>query len=159
MPKSFPFPYVGEGIAAARKTMSVFVGFTKTAKKKSALAKLPSILTHVTWHTPTLLEVAHVGELQWAVARTYPRRGPRAEEGEATIAQWTAFNRAMDRWLVDVHAKQPVAFAIKPADDEYGTSFGVWHRYENLGQLNRDPDLGELRTWPKLKALFASRRS
>jgi len=151
VPTGFPFAYFGEGLAAARKSMGLIVAFARPPARRRALAKLPSVFTHVTWLSAAVVEVVHVGALEGAVARTYPKRGPRAEDGEATVEQWKRFNRAIDRWLIDAHGTDPVRFVIKPADEEYGTAFGRWHRWSSL-------EVGPSGGWQVIAAALPRRR-
>lgn len=148
-PPSFPFPFFGEGVAAARKARSVFVVFHKAPKKverASLTQAAPRVFNVVVWHESRVLEVGHVGELQWAVARSYRARGPRFEEGDATVEQWSALSRELERWLRRVHRGHPLHVVVAPSDDEYGTSFGEWHRWSSLerGPLGLWRELAEL---------------
>jgi hypothetical protein len=63
------------------------------------------------------------------VAATYPGGGPRADQGEATDAQWKAFNDEIDAYLAHVHAASPIAVVIRPIDDEYSTELSPWHAW------------------------------
>jgi hypothetical protein len=127
----YPFPFVGEGIATARKALSVFVVFARPRVRQPS-GVLPKVFTFRKQHSPVVLEAGHVGELAWAVARSYGRPGPRAEHGDASVAQWTTFGKDISRWLRALHEVAPIAFVVLPADDEYGTSFGRWHTWSSL---------------------------
>jgi hypothetical protein len=144
---SRPFPYFGEGVAMARKFMSVFVAFREAvpAKVRKELRKgAPRVFNEFDWMSPRLLQAGHGGILQWEVAAKYPKPGPRAGEGEATDAQWSAFNREIDRWLLALHRKRPLAFVVKPVDEEYSTVLGKWHLESSL---DAGPAL-----WPGLRS-------
>ena len=135
MTQARPFPYFGEGIAMARKFMSVHVAFRKgvpAADRKGVRKGAPEVFNDFDWASPRLLQAGHSGGLQWAVASKYPRPGPRAGEGEATDGQWKAFNRRIDAWLLALHRRHPLAFVVKPVDEEYSTVLGAWHRWSSL---------------------------
>jgi hypothetical protein len=67
--------------------------------------------------------------LQWVVSAAYPEPGPRADKGEATEAQWVAFNADIDATLDRIHARWPIAAVIRPVDDEYGCETSDWHEH------------------------------
>lgn len=126
-----PYLHVGHGVSAARKTWGLLVVLRDP---------LPAPLTKLA--VPPALDTieAKVGErtvvlmhdsdsLQWVVAATYGKPGPRANKGEATGDQWQAFNDDVDATLARLHARHPIAAVIRPIDDEYGTGVSAWHAW------------------------------
>jgi hypothetical protein len=70
-----------------------------------------------------------VTSLQWVVAAAYEGGGTRADKGEATGAQWEAFNQEIDAFLAALHATHPIAVVIRTIDEEYSTAVSPWHAW------------------------------
>ncbi|HUS29757.1 MAG TPA: hypothetical protein VMZ53_14735 [Kofleriaceae bacterium] len=131
-----PFPYVGSGIAAARKAMSCMVCFANPVPKaaRAAIEKgAPSPLAgFFDWNDKLLVFGNDDDSLQWVVRATYDHIRDEDDEFEPdpelpSEAMWKEFNAELDRWLLRVHAKHPIALVIKPIDEEYSTATDAWH--------------------------------
>ncbi|MFN0251945.1 MAG: TPR end-of-group domain-containing protein [Kofleriaceae bacterium] len=136
MDGNHPFPYVGSGIAAARKHMELWVCFrddVPKAARKAIEAKVPEVVGgYFNWFDRVFVFGHDDDSLQWVVRAAYADAHDEADEHEAddempSDAMWKAFNADIDKWLLDVHAKHPVAVFVKPIDEEYSTSTDAWH--------------------------------
>jgi hypothetical protein len=133
-----PFPYVGSGIAAARKAMECFVCF-RAPVPKAARAELergvPAPLAGFFHWSPRALVFGHADDsLQWVVRAHYEHVVDEDDEHEPdpelpSEAQWKALNAELDAWLLGVHARHPVAAFVKPIDEEYSTATDAWHEW------------------------------
>lgn len=126
-----PYLHVGHGISAARKSWGLLVVLRDPLPAPLtdlvAAPPLDTVESKVGAHAVVLLHDSD--SLQWAVAATYPEPGPRADKGEATGAQWQAFNEDVDATLARLHARHAIAAVIRPIDDEYGTGVSAWHAW------------------------------
>jgi len=131
-----PFPYVGSGIAAARKTMSCFVAFKaavpKTVRKQLEQGVPQPLAGWFTWHDKTLTFGNDDDSLQWTVRAAYDHVEDDEHEPDPEMpsaAMWRAFNTELDQWLLALHAKHPIALVVKPIDEEYSTETDAWHEW------------------------------
>ena len=131
-----PFPYVGSGIAAARKHMELWVCFrddVPKAARKEIEARIPEVVGgYFNWMDRVLVFGHDDDSLQWVVRAAYANAHDESDEHEAddempSRSMWKAFNADIDKWLLDVHAKHPVALFVKPIDEEYSTDTDEWH--------------------------------
>ncbi len=131
-----PFPYVGSGTAAARKHMELWVCFRDDVPKKARAeiqANVPAVVgEYFNWFDRVLVFGHDSDSLQWVVRAAYDGVVDETDDHEAddelpSAAMWKAFNTDIDKWLLDVHARFPVALFVKPIDEEYSTDTDAWH--------------------------------
>jgi hypothetical protein len=84
------------------------------------------------WNGKTLVFGNDDDSLQWVVRAAYDhvRDEDAAYEPDPELpseAMWEELNTELDRWLLGVHAKHPIALVIKPIDEEYSTATNAWH--------------------------------
>lgn len=133
-----PFPYVGSGIAAARKTMSCWACFeaaVPVAARGHVVLGIPAPLAeHIGWDG-RVLQFGHDSDsLQWVVRAHYadvvdPDDDHEADPELPSDAMWKAFNAELDAWLLGVQVQHPLALFVKPIDDEYQTAVDDWHAW------------------------------
>jgi hypothetical protein len=130
----FPFPYVGHGVAAARKTMTCFVCFAgevPKGKRAAIQSGIPSPLAgFFKWTKDTVLFGNDDDSLSWVVRATYGSEDGRG--GEARDAEWEAFNAELHAWAKRVHCEHPILFVFQPIDEEYSTVTDAWHEWSLL---------------------------
>ena len=133
-----PFPYVGSGIAAARKTMSCWACFdppVPVSVRAQLVAGIPAPLAESIAWDGRVLQFGHDSDsLQWVVRAHYAHVVDPDDDHEAdpelpSDAMWKAFNAELDAWLLRVHAQHPVALFVKPIDEEYQTEVDDWHAW------------------------------
>jgi hypothetical protein len=133
-----PFPYVGSGIAAARKTMECFVCFRAPVPKAERAALetgVPGPLAGFFHWSERALAFGHADDsLQWVVRAHYDHVADEDDEHEPdpelpSDAQWRALSSELDAWLLGVHARHPIAVVVKPIDEEYSTATDAWHEW------------------------------
>ena len=131
-----PFPYVGSGIAAARKHMELWACFrddVPKAARAEIAAGIPEVVRgYANWFDRVLVFGHDADSLQWMVRAAYDHVTDDSDDHEVddempSAAMWKAFNADIDAWLLATHAKQPVALFIKPIDEEYSTATDAWH--------------------------------
>ncbi len=128
---AYPYLHVGHGVSAARKSWGLVAILREPLEAPlGRLCVAPPLDTiEEVVGDPAIVMLHDSDSLQWVVAATYPEPGPRADRGEATAAQWQAFNDDVDQTLARLHARQPIAAVIRPVDDEYGTDLSAWHTW------------------------------
>ncbi|HEY5933955.1 MAG TPA: hypothetical protein VIU61_04955, partial [Kofleriaceae bacterium] len=86
---------------------------------------------YVDWKGKRVVVFGHDSDsLQWVVRAAYADAADDDELVDPELpsdAMWRAFNADLDRWLLGVHAKQPIALFVKPIDEEYSTETNEWH--------------------------------
>ena len=116
--------------------MSCMVCFEKPVPKqaRAALEKgVPSPLAgYFDWKDKQLVFGNDDDSLQWVVRATYDHVRDEDDEYEPdpelpSEAMWKEFNGELDKWLLGVHSKHPIALVIKPIDEEYSTATDAWH--------------------------------
>jgi hypothetical protein len=136
MDGNHPFPYVGSGIAAARKHMELWVCFRDDipkAARKAIETKVPEVVGgYFNWFERVFVFGHDDDSLQWVVRAAYADAHDDSDEHEAddempSESMWKAFNADIDKWLLELHATHPVAVFVKPIDEEYSTSTDAWH--------------------------------
>lgn len=120
--KKAPFPFLGQGDASYFEWFEMWVWF-ETPVPKAERAELvadapPPCLRDLQWPQSELMWPS-TGD-QW-IAR-------HLTEAYGKSKQQTKFNDAIERWLLEMHAKHPILFAVRREDSEAGgTKLGVWH--------------------------------
>jgi hypothetical protein len=125
----------------ARKNMTALLVFNEPIaerERERILDGIPALMAEeMNWGERSLI-CGHCSDtLAEGVAGTYPGRGPRAAEGDATPRQWHKFNAEFDAWLREVHDRQSITIVVRDVDAEYDTDLSDWHA-ESLVRL---PDL------------------
>jgi hypothetical protein len=135
---TYPFPYIGSGIAAARKEMECFACFrapVARGERAAIEAGVPGPLAGFFHWSERALAFGHAADsLQWVVRAHYDQVVDEDDEYEPdpelpSEAQWKAFNAELDAWLLDVHARHPITVFVKPIDEEYSTATDAWHEW------------------------------
>lgn len=117
-----PFPFLGQGEANDYEWFEMWIWFEKPVPK-SERAELvvngpPPCLRDLQWPMP---------ELMWPSTGDQWIRRHLTEAYGKSKAQ-AKFNDAIERWLLEMHAKHPILFAVRREDSEAGgTKLGAWH--------------------------------
>lgn len=149
--KKAPFPFLGQGDASYYEWFEMWVWFEmpvpKAKRAELAAGGPPPCRLDLEWPLPELMWPS-TGD-QWiqrhlieaygtpkAKAR-FAKAQARMDEGDDdddTLDDLLAgpeekvFNDAIERWLLDMHAKHPILFAVRREDGEAGgTKLGAWH--------------------------------
>src|SRR5262249_6433750 len=135
-----PFPFVGAGPGRARDTWNVFVVFRDEpapAHRERVEASVPEIVRHqIDWEA-RLLRCRSTRDVEYDIRlQQYERKGKRGNQAieraydetndavrSPKIKQWVPACRALDAWLLEVHADYPIAFCLKDNVD----ADGAWH--------------------------------
>jgi hypothetical protein len=112
-----PFAFYGAGDATYYEQASLAVTFAKApspAQRKQIERGVPDPLGVERWAKRTLLVATD-------------------DHAFAGADSFTAFNAAIEAWLVACHAIAPIDFAFRAEDSEAGTTFSEWHRRSLAG--------------------------
>jgi hypothetical protein len=156
-----PFPFLGQGDAGYYEWFEMWVWFEAPVPnaKRAALAAggPPPCLRDLEWPQPELMWPS-TGD-QWihqhlieaygtpkAKAR-FAKAEARRESGDddhdvlddlLAGHEQKIFNDDIERWLVEMHAKHPILFAVRREDHEAGgTKLGAWHTASVVSFIER----------------------
>jgi hypothetical protein len=128
-----PFPYVGSGVAEARRAMECWLCFrdeVPPGARKQVERGIPGPLTgYLRWFERVLVFGNDDDSLQEAVRATYDGLAGgirKVKPGVPSRKMWRAFNADLDGWLLGVHARHPIALFVKPIEPD-ATSADAWH--------------------------------
>ncbi|MGE0400394.1 MAG: hypothetical protein AB7T06_27005 [Kofleriaceae bacterium] len=134
-----PFAFFGAGDASYFEDASLTVVFAtppSPSAKKKIEAGIPAPLERERWTKRTL----------FVANDDYALTGRKS---------FTAFNAAIETWLLAAHAIVPIDFALRAEDSEATTTFSQWHRdsmamsVDLLAAFAKRYDDGETRAWAK----------
>lgn len=127
----YPFPFFGAGDAAYFEwaTMTVYFKNTPTGEMRDRIIELappPFDLSEYDFKG-RLLEAMSDQFIHASAAEAYD--GELDEDTMLTDDEaFDRFNEHIERWLRQIHEICPIAFALRPEDDEAGgTDFSKWH--------------------------------
>ena len=148
----FPFPFFGQGGAGYYEWFEMWVWFVEAVPKakQAGLVKMAPKLCRLDaqWPNAQLLwpstgdqwiQQHLVDEYGTAAAKKKMKKAAAALEADPydddalddTIAmgnEQQQFNADIEKWLLALHAKQPILFAARREDGEAGgTKLGAWH--------------------------------
>lgn len=152
------FPFFGAGNAGYFEWFEMWVWFASPVPKtkRSALKKLAPAIGVIEWPHDDLLQIVAAdiqGQLvtNYGTAKAKKRMGayrkkletdeeadPWGGDSDEVLAmgdEQDRFNKALDAWLIGIHALQPILFVARREDLEAGgTTLSAWHK-RSLAQL------------------------
>lgn len=118
-----PFPFLGQGDARSFEWFEMWVWFERDVPraKRADLTKgaPPPCLRDLQWPHADLMWPSTGDQWIHKHLKSAYRKTKNPQK---------AFNDAIEKWLLEMHAKEPILFAVRRQDHEAsGTRLGAWH--------------------------------